>query len=164
MVTGPAGSLASGAAGVGCLDSLADLGLGRVPASLEHQADLVGGQWRGLQDERLHRVAARRLEVLGSVALRGSNRRVDDDRDLVDLLALAQLECGLPGGLAELVAVLPDVHMLLAQRQVVQVGGVAVLAAQWWEPVVLRLKGSCDSESRAVILGKDRLDLRVRGV
>ena len=48
-------------------------------------------------------------------------------------------ERGRAGGLAQLVGVLPDVDVLLAQRDVVQVGGVAVLAAEGREAVVLGL-------------------------
>ena len=49
---------------------------------------------------------------------------------LAEVRPAAQRERGLAGGLAQLVAVLPDVDVLLAQGDVVQVGRVAVLAAE----------------------------------
>ena len=65
------------------------------------------------------------------------------------------------GSHAEGVAVLPDVDVLLAQREVVQVGFVAVLAAERRKAVVLVLERGGDSERRAVVLGQDRVDLLV---
>ena len=63
------------------------------------------------------------------------------------------------GGLAELVGVLPDVDVLLALRDVVQVGEVAVLAAQGRVAVALGGERAHDAERRAVVLGQDRVDL-----
>src|SRR4029079_4237965 len=106
--------------------ALADLVLGRVPARCDDLAEIRLQERGRLEDDRLQRVVARRLEVRGGVAGGRSDRGIDADRDLAVVLVLAQREGGLAGGLAELVAVLPDIDVLLAERQVVQVGRIAV--------------------------------------
>ena len=83
-------------------------------------------------------------------------------REAVHLAAGAERERGRSGGLAQLVGVLPDVDVLPAERHVVQVGGVAVLAAEGRIAVRLAGEGADDAERRAVVLGEDRVDLRVR--
>src|SRR5207248_841588 len=109
---------------------LADLVLGRVPASRDDLVEGLLGDRRRLQDDGLDLVVARGGEVLGGVARGRRDGGVDVDRDLAHVLVLAQLDGGLAGGLAELVAVLPDIHVLLAERNVVEVRRVAILAAQ----------------------------------
>ena len=61
--------------------------------------------------------------TVGSIRPSGSLR-------LAILPPLHSASAAAAGGLAQLVGVLPDVDVLLAQRDVVQVGGVAVLAAE----------------------------------
>ena len=74
--------------------------------------------------------------VLNGWAVRpaaGATLRVDQavrQLEAVHLAAVAERERRRSRRLAELIGVLPDVDVLLAQRDVVQVGGVAVLAAE----------------------------------
>ena len=78
--------------------------------------------------------------------------------------ARAQGQGGCPGGLAELVGVLPDVDELETLRDVVQVGGIAVLTADGRvRIVVLAGEGSRDADRRTVVLGQHRVDRRAVG-
>src|SRR5205823_7219350 len=123
VVTTERNSLAGGrcrrARGV---DALADGSLVGIPACRDDLVKGIGSDGGWLEDDRLDGVSTRCLEVLRGVARRRCDRRIDGDRDLGDLLALAELEGCLAGRLAQLIAVLADVHILLAESHAVQVG------------------------------------------
>ena len=72
MVTEGPGSLASGAAGIGSADSLADLSLGRVPPCREDLGQVCGQQGGRLEDERLDGFPPGVLKSLGLLPSAGA--------------------------------------------------------------------------------------------
>src|SRR4029079_14187413 len=74
------------------------------------------------------------------------------------------LDRGFAGGLAEITSVLPDVDRLVAERDVVEGGGFAVVAGDRDFAVeTLGLEGGDDATGHAVVLGQDRVHLVLVG-
>jgi Flp pilus assembly protein protease CpaA len=98
------------------LDALAQ---GRLvdPVGLEDEVEVLRRDRRRLEDERLDGVAARGVEVLRLETLGGRDRGIDQavrQREACQVGVLAQRQRRGPSGLAQLVAVLPDVDVLEA--------------------------------------------------
>src|SRR3954466_8842101 len=155
------GLLLAGGGCRGCLYVLAQRVLGDL-ASVDRNLEVVRGKRRRLEDERAQVVPTRGGELLCRQTLGRCDARVNEPILKLQGCHVAtgaeRERCG-TGRLAQLVGILEDVHVLLAERHVVQVGGHAALTAEWRVAIALRGERTNDAQRRAVVLREDRVDL-----